>query len=67
MVRSVDYEVLRSAVDCFVLKIPLLDLMVKEKLMHPLGKKNLEAGLFVHGSAGSARMTNSRLKFGYVE
>jgi hypothetical protein len=60
-VRSVNCEVVRSVVDCSVLEIPSLDPMVKEKLMRPLGKKNLEVGLFVRGSAGSAKMTNSRL------
>jgi hypothetical protein len=53
--------VLRSAVDCSVLEIPPLDPMVKEKLLCPLGKKNLEAALSIGGLAGSARMTNSRL------
>jgi hypothetical protein len=42
--RYVDYEVVRSTVDCSVLEIPPLDLMVKEKLLRPLGKKNLKAG-----------------------
>jgi hypothetical protein len=60
-VSSEDCEVLRSTVDCSMLEIPLLDLMVKEKLLRPLGKKNLEASLSVQGSAGSARKTNSRL------
>jgi hypothetical protein len=59
--RSVDCKVLRSAMDCSMLEIPPLDPMVKGKLLHQLGKKNLEAGLFVRGSAGSARKTNSRL------
>jgi hypothetical protein len=60
-VRYVDCEGLRSAMDCSVLEIPPFDSMVKKKLLRPLGKKNLKAGLFVRGLAGSARMTNSRL------
>jgi hypothetical protein len=48
-------------VDYSVLEIPPLDPMVKKKLLRLLGKKNLEAGLFVRGLAGSARMTNSHL------
>jgi hypothetical protein len=44
-----------------VLEIPPLDLMVKEKMLRSLGKKNLEAGLSVRGSTGFARKTNSRL------
>lgn len=44
-----------------MLEIPPLDLMVKEKLLRSLGKKNLEAGLSVRGSAGFARKTSSRL------
>jgi hypothetical protein len=60
-VRYEDCEVLRSVVDCSVLEIPPLDLTVKEKLLRLLGKKNLEAGLFGWGLAGSRRKTNSCL------
>jgi len=34
-----------------VLEIPLLDPMEKEKLLRPLGKKKLKAGLSAQGSA----------------
>jgi hypothetical protein len=50
-VRSIECEVLISAMDCLVLEIPLLDPMEKEKLLRPLGKKKLKAGLSAQGSA----------------
>jgi hypothetical protein len=57
-VRSVECEVLRSAVDCSMLEIPLLDLKGKLKLLRPLGKKKLETSLSARGSAGFARWLN---------
>jgi hypothetical protein len=61
VVRSVECEVLRSAVDCSMLEIPLLDLKGKLKLLRPLGKKKLEASLSAQGLAGFARWLNLRL------
>jgi hypothetical protein len=60
-VRSVECEVLRLTVDCSMLEIPPVDPMGKEKLLCPLGKKKLEAGLSARGSTGSARRSNARL------
>jgi hypothetical protein len=59
-VRFVECEVLRSAVDCSMLEIPPLDPMGKLKLLRPLGKKKLKAGLSARGSTGSARRSNLR-------
>jgi hypothetical protein len=48
--------------DFFVLEIPLLDPLDKEKLLlRPSGKKKFEASIFAQGSTGSTRGTNIRL------
>jgi hypothetical protein len=60
-VRSVDCEVLRSAVDCFALEIPLLDPLGNVKPLRPLGKKKLVIGFSARGAVGSTRGSNFRL------
>lgn len=56
-VRSEEYDVLRSTVDCRMLAKFPLGPMVNKKLLCPLGKKYLERDLYDRGTTSFARKT----------